>query len=91
MKNDYKFKTQKSFYVPSTKKGIKGKPTSMPRITSMPRSTSIPRTTSIPRSASMAPRPSFEWRGCLSDLKDKYTSVQLQHKIWEEILQTINH
>ena len=65
MKNDYKSKTQKSFYAPSTKKGIKRKPTS------------------IPRSASMAPRPSFEWRGCLSDLKDKYTSVQLQHKIWD--------
>jgi hypothetical protein len=79
MKNDYKSKTQKSFYVPSTKKGIKRK------------STSISRSTSIPRSAGMAPRPSFEWRGCLSDLKDKYTSVQLQHKIWEEILQTINH
>jgi hypothetical protein len=65
MKNDYKSKTQKSFYTPSTKKGIKRKPTS------------------IPRSTSVAPRPSFEWRGCLSDLKDKYTSVQLQHKIWD--------
>lgn len=71
MKNYCKSKTQKSFYAPSTKKGIKRKPTSMPR------------PTSIPRSASMAPRPSFEWRGCLSDLKDKYTSVQLQHKIWD--------
>jgi len=77
MKNDCKSKTQKSFYAPSTKKGIKRKPTSMPR------TTSIPQPTSIPRSASMVPHPSFEWRGCLSDLKDKYTSVQLQHKIWD--------
>jgi len=28
-----------------------------------------------------AKKPTFEWRGCLSDLKDKYSSVELQHKL----------
>ena len=25
----------------------------------------------------------FEWAGCLKELRDKYTSVELQHKISE--------
>jgi len=24
-------------------------------------------------------RPTFEWRGCLIELRDKYSSVELQH------------
>jgi len=27
-------------------------------------------------------RPTFEWRGCLADLKDKYSSVELQRNIY---------
>jgi hypothetical protein len=26
-------------------------------------------------------KPTFEWRGCLVELKGKYTSVELQYKI----------
>jgi Protein of unknown function (DUF2281). len=26
-------------------------------------------------------KPIFEWRGCLTELRDKYSSVELQHKI----------
>jgi len=29
--------------------------------------------------------PAFEWRGCLADLRDKYTSVELQHKCINDI------
>jgi Protein of unknown function (DUF2281) len=29
-------------------------------------------------------RPELKWRGALSDLRDKYTSVELQHRILEE-------
>ncbi len=28
-------------------------------------------------------KPSFDWEGTLKDLRDKYTSVELQHKISE--------
>jgi hypothetical protein len=28
-------------------------------------------------------KPSFDWSGSLKELKDQYTSVQLQHKISE--------
>ena len=28
-------------------------------------------------------KPDFQWRGALRDLRDKYTSVELQHKIHE--------
>ena len=28
-------------------------------------------------------KPTFKWAGALADLKDKYTSVELQHKISE--------
>ena len=30
--------------------------------------------------------PTFEWAGCLKELKNKYTSVELQHEIsgWRE-------
>ena len=28
-------------------------------------------------------KPKFHWRGALRDLRDKYTSVELQHKIHE--------
>ena len=27
--------------------------------------------------------PSFEWAGALKDLRDKYTSVELQHQVTE--------
>jgi len=26
-------------------------------------------------------KPTFDWAGCAKDLRDKYTSVELQHKI----------
>lgn len=29
-------------------------------------------------------QPELKWRGALSDLRDKYTSVELQHRILEE-------
>jgi len=29
-------------------------------------------------------RPALKWRGALCDLRDKYTSVELQHRILEE-------
>jgi len=25
-------------------------------------------------------KPTFEWRGCLIELRDKYSSVELQHR-----------
>ncbi|MBC7223422.1 MAG: DUF2281 domain-containing protein [Anaerolineae bacterium] len=28
-------------------------------------------------------RPQFPWAGALRDLRDRYTSVELQHQIWE--------
>lgn len=28
-------------------------------------------------------KPSFDWAGALKDLRDQYTSVELQHKITE--------
>ena len=28
-------------------------------------------------------RPSFKWAGAIKDLKDRYTSVELQHRISE--------
>jgi len=27
-------------------------------------------------------RPTFKWRGCLADLRDEYTSVELQHNLY---------
>lgn len=29
----------------------------------------------------------FKWEGALSDLGKKYTSVQLQHTVWDELAQ----
>ena len=29
----------------------------------------------------------FKWEGALADLRKKYTSVQLQHKIWDDVAQ----
>ncbi|MBC7343879.1 MAG: DUF2281 domain-containing protein [Clostridia bacterium] len=31
-------------------------------------------------------KPKFDWAGALRDLRDRYTSVQLQHKIAEWII-----
>lgn len=28
-------------------------------------------------------KPHFKWEGALRNMKKKYTSVELQHKIWE--------
>ena len=38
---------------------------------------------SLARSKAKRPthEPRFDWEGCLADLKDKYTSVSLQHAI----------
>ena len=37
-----------------------------------------------PPAGSKGRQPEFKWRGALRDLRDKYTSVELQHRMRDE-------